>query len=85
MSKKKVAPKPRKGLAGAAEPGGAEIAGRQPIDVNIRRFAVASPLRDTFAAAALAGLLANGDNSGSMSWYAREAYDHADAMMKERA
>ena len=82
MSKKKAAPKPRKGLAGAAEPGGAEISSREPIDVNIRRFAVALPLRDMFAAAALIGLIENGNRF----WddIPKLAYETADMMLEAR-
>lgn len=42
-------------------------------------------LRDTFAAAALTGLLAQGDDgSFSEESYARAAYRWADAMLRER-
>ena len=41
-------------------------------------------LRDTFAAAALTGLLSNTDRDGSESAYARDAYLFADAMLKAR-
>jgi len=82
MGKKKVAPKPRKGLAGAAEPGGAEISSREPIDVNIRRFAVALPLRDMFAAAALIGILENGNTL--LPNAAKLAYETADMMLEAR-
>jgi hypothetical protein len=43
-------------------------------------------LRDQFAAAALTGLLAQGDDgSFSEEWYARAAYRWADAMIAERS
>lgn len=41
-------------------------------------------LRDTFAAAALTGLLASPDRDGSFDAYARDAYLCADAMLAAR-
>ena len=42
-------------------------------------------LRDTFAAAALTGLLAGpGDKDFSADYWARHAYEAADAMLRER-
>lgn len=41
-------------------------------------------LRDQFAMAAFTGLLANSDLIGETEDYARWAYQHADAMLKER-
>ena len=80
MSKKKAVPpkKTVKGLSAAAEPGG------EPLRVQIDRFAVALPLRDMFAAAALAGMLANSDFTGGPRFYSQEAYNVADAMMETR-
>lgn len=40
--------------------------------------------RDFFAAHALAGLLANENHEGTISEYAHDAYQHADAMLKAR-
>ena len=42
-------------------------------------------LRDYFAAAALAGLLADPDRNGTAKHFARDAYTLADEMMKARA
>ena len=41
-------------------------------------------LRDYFAAAALPGLLASPNREGSLSDYARDAYQFADALLEER-
>lgn len=50
---KKVSAK-KAGLAGAAEPGG------KPLRVAVERMSIQPPLRDVFAAFALAGLLSDG-------------------------
>lgn len=85
MSKKKVVPpkKPTKGLSAAAEPGG------EPLRVQIDRFAVALPLRDMFAAAALAGYLSGVERDDpdvvpTIKQIASDAYRYADAMMEAR-
>lgn len=44
----------------------------------------AATLRDQFAMAALAGLLASPDSAGKPEDFARWAYRNADAMMAER-
>jgi hypothetical protein len=41
-------------------------------------------MRDVFAAAIIAGMWANPSESGSFSQLAEDAYDQADAMMKQR-
>ena len=41
-------------------------------------------LRDTFAAAALTGLLAHDGASEDAYWYVMRAYKYADAMLKQR-
>lgn len=78
MKPKSPPKKPAKGLAGAATPGG------EPIEVAIKRFAVALPLRDMFAAAALAGLLANSNSRGTPGEITKGCYVYADWMMEAR-
>lgn len=80
---KKPPAKPVKGIAAAAEPGGNPLPDREPIQVELKRFAVALPMRDLFAAAALAGLLFD-DPGISYSEAAGISYLHADEMMKRR-
>lgn len=85
---KKVCPpkkKPvKKGLAGAAQCGG------QPLEVSISRASLQLPLRDLFAAFALAGLLSSSDPIDDdfllegMNMIADQACIAADAMMKRR-
>lgn len=78
--KKKVpAKKPVKGLADAAEKGGL------PIRVAVERMSIQPPLRDMFAAFALAGMLANeGYNHWVSGRVAEEAWMMADQMLETR-
>lgn len=81
MAKKKCAPKTKaepKGLAGAAMRGG------EPIDVNVGRLSVKLPLRDLFAAFAMAGMLADASVRDTQGVVAKNAWLMADAMLKAR-
>ncbi|TXH13414.1 MAG: hypothetical protein E6R03_11380 [Hyphomicrobiaceae bacterium] len=72
--KKKPAPK---GLAAAAASGG------EPLEVSVKRMSMQLPLRDLFAAFALAGIKSCG-YCGDPDETADEAFVLADAMMKGR-
>ena len=77
--KKVPAKKAARGLASAAEKGG------MPIRVEVERMSIKPPLRDMFAAFALAGIMAK-----SGAWEIREddaaeaSWAVADAMLKAR-
>lgn len=81
MAKKSCSPKKKaapKGLAGAAIPGGG------PLEVSIKRASFQLPLRDMFAAFALAGLIADTNSSGRPDDFACASYGYAEAMLKAR-
>lgn len=78
MAKKVCPPKKKpakKGLAGASQCGG------KPLEVSISRASLQLPLRDLFAAFALAGIISSCDCN---TCEATEAYRFSDAMMKRR-
>ena len=82
MAKKNCPPKKKpapKGLAAAAASGGG------PLEVSVKRMSMQLPLRDLFAAFALAGnLAADQENILSAAEAAGDAYHYADAMMRQR-
>lgn len=87
MAKKMCSPKKKatvKGIAGAAKAGGS------PLEVSISRASLQLPLRDLFAAFALAGLLSSSDPIDDdfifegMNMIADQSFIAADAMMKRR-
>ncbi len=81
MAKKNCPPKKKsapKGLAAAAASGGG------PLEVSVKRMSMQLPLRDLFAAFALAGIVAHGFDGYAKVSEAKQAYDYADIMMRQR-
>lgn len=81
MAKKNCPPKKKpalKGLAASAASGGG------PLEVSVKRMSMQLPLRDLFAAFALAGIVSNGYDGYAKVAEAKEAYDYADYMMQQR-
>jgi hypothetical protein len=52
--------------------------------MNKTTEAIRTQLRDTFAASALTGMLANSSNDAYKHEYAKSAYEYADEMLKAR-